>query len=760
MGQETQTISIPPNSVVSVSLAIAAGSLQDVVVVGYTTQRKKDLTGAVSLINSKDIANIPVGGVDQIMQGKAAGVAITTASGAPGENVAVRIRGVGTINSNEPLYIIEGVPTQNGINQISPNDIESINVLKDAASAAIYGARSSNGVVIITTKKGKSGRARLSLSAYTGIQTAGDLIKMANTREFVTAYNTAATADGRSTIPTEMLDTLPDVKWLKKVLKNAPQHNLQLSVSGGNDNSQYIVSAKYFTQEGLINNSSYDRFNLRTSVTSALSKFFKIGTNINPGYSKTKQVGSSGDGFGNGNAGASVVRYALFRTPATPVYNKNGDFVDLPNPPAFFGDGLNPVAFADSYNRKFNSNTLLGDAFVEINPIKNLKLKSDFGVNLVLDDFKTFNKTWGIDRFFNGTGSLGQSHSNEFNYNWTNTAIYDLLLGSKHAFTFLAGSEIIKNDVKQLSASRTNYVNQSPDFQYLSNGLGVQQNGGNESHWALSSLFARVSYQYDDKYLASFNIRRDGSSRLDPNNRYGNFYSGSLGWRLDREDFFKNISQISLLKLRANIGQLGNQEIGNYSYASLIESGFYYPFGGTPTQGYTITSKGNSNVRWETSTQSDVGIDLGLYNNAFTVTADYYVKKTSDVLLNLPEPTSAGGASSPYVNAGKVENKGFELELTYRHTINRDLKYQISGNFATVRNQVTSLANGRPIPGARIDNNYFATLTTTGQPIGEFYLLQQEGIFQNATEVLTHAYQGPGIQPGDVKFKDISGTNG
>ncbi len=291
VGFESQQVIATDQNLLTITLQPEANSLNEVVVVGYTTQRKKDLTGAVSVISSKDIADLPVGGVSQAIQGKAAGVTVTTASGAPGEGIAVRIRGVGTINNNDPLYIIDGVPTENGINQISPNDIESINILKDAASASIYGARASNGVVIITTKKGKSGKAKLSLSAYTGVQTAGDLIKMANAKEYVTAYNTAATNDGRALIPVGMLDTLPDVNWLKEVLKPASLSNLQMSISGGNDNSQYFVSANYFTQDGLIKNSSYDRFNLRTSVTSRISKFIKFGTNVNLAYSKTKQVG-------------------------------------------------------------------------------------------------------------------------------------------------------------------------------------------------------------------------------------------------------------------------------------------------------------------------------------------------------------------------------------------------------------------------------------------------------------------------------------
>jgi len=759
VGFQPQTIPVVNQTSIQVTLTENVTGLNDVVVVGYTTQRKKDLTGAVSVINSKDIKNIPVGGVEQVMQGKAPGVAITAQTGAPGDAIAVRIRGIGTINDNSPLYIIDGVPTKTGINEISPNDIESINILKDASSAAIYGARASNGVVIVTTRRGRSGKTSVSLNAYTGIQTPGNLITMANTPQYVAAYNTAAATDGRELIPTGMLDTLPDVNWLNEVLQNAPINNLQLSLNGGNENSQYIVSANYFDQDGLINNSSYKRFNIRTSVNSTLSKLFKVGTNINLSYSKQRQVGTSGDGFGNGNPGASVVRYALFRTPATPVYDKNGVLVDLPNPSQFFGDGLNPVGLADNTDRNFEYYAVLGDVFVELDPIKNLKLRSDLGGNLVLTNYKQFFPTWGVDRFINSPNSLAQASATQLDYNFTNTATYDVFAGD-HIINLLVGTEAIKSDVKQLSASRTNYVDQSSNFQYLDNGLGAQQNGGNESNWALFSLFSRVNYSYKDKYLASFNFRRDGSSRLDPSDRYGNFYSGSVGWRIDQENFFKQNTNISLLKLRASIGQLGNQEIGNYSYVSIVSGGYYYPFGGVPTQGYTVTSEGNPNVKWETSTQTDVGLDLGLFRNALQFTADYFIKKTSGVLLAIPLPSSAGNVSGPTQNAGDIQNEGLELQAIYNSNASKRFTYSIIANFATLKNKVTSLANATPIAGGRIDNNYFATLTTVGQPVGEFYLLQQEGIFQTAEEVFTHAYQGPNVQAGDVAYKDISGPKG
>lgn len=760
LGYETASAPAIFDAPMTIQLAPSLNALDEVLLVGYSTQKKSDLTGAVSTVNSSDISALPVGGADQILQGKAAGVTVTQSSGAPGGGINIRIRGVGTINNNNPLYIIDGVPTQNGIDQISPNDIADISVLKDASSAAIYGARAANGVVIITTKKGKKGELKVNINGYTGIQTSQHLINMANTDQYVNAFNIAAANDGRALIPDDIIAGLPNVNWQKEVLEPAPINNVQASISGGGDNTTYIVSANYFNQEGLIKNSSFDRLNLRTSINSTLSKLFTVGVNMNLGYSKNRQVGSSGDGFGDGNPGASVLRFALFRTPATPVDNENGQFVDLPENPGFFGDGLNPVGFADNYDRNFYNYSLLGNVFIELNPIDNLKIRSDFGTNFVIVDYKQFFATWGIDRFLNSPNSLAQSHSTQFDYNWTNTATYDLKVNEKHVFQFLAGTELVKSNTRQLSASRTLYSDQGPAFQYLDNGLGIQQNGGNETHWALFSLFGRINHAFDNKYLATFNFRRDGSSRLDPSDRYGNFYGGSLGWRLDQEAFLEDVTAISLLKIRAGIGQLGNQEIGNYSYATLVSSSGYYPFGGANNQGNAINTLGNPNVRWETSTQTDVGLDLNLFNNAFSLSADYYVKNTSGVLLQPQAPPSAGGTASAFVNAGKIRNQGFELELNYRGDINDKFKYDITGNFATVTNEVISLAGGAPLVGARIDNNYFATRTAVGHPIGSFYLLQQEGIFQNEQEIFTHAYQGPDIKPGDVMFRDVSGPNG
>ncbi|MDP4130845.1 MAG: TonB-dependent receptor, partial [Bacteroidota bacterium] len=759
VGYQKQSISVGSQNELNITLAESSGSMNDVVVIGYTTQKRKDLTGALSVIDAKNISNIPVGGVDQIMQGKAPGVVVTSSTGAPGGPIEVRIRGIGTIGNNDPLYIVDGVPTKDGINEISPNDVESITILKDAASASIYGARSSNGVVLITTKKGKSGIPRFSMNAYTGVQAPGHLIKMANTAEYVRAFNTAALNDGRTPIPQSTIDTLPDVNWQKEVLKSAPMTNVQFSVSGGTPNTTYSLSGSYLDQKGMIMNSSNQRANVHAALASTLSKLFSMGTNINLAYNKFRQVGSSGDGYGAGNPGASIMRYALFRTPATPVYNKDGSFVDLPNPPAFFGDGYNPVGLAANTNTNYYNYSLLGDIYLQMTPVKNLTIKTDLGTNDIITDYKQFNPTWGT-RSINATGSLGQSNADNFNYNWTNTATYKWESG-KHAVDLLGGTELIYNDSKAFSGSQQNYPNQSPAFQYLDNGIGTTlspygSTGGNESRWALFSLLGRAAYTYDDKYLASFSFRRDGSSRLQPTNRYGDFFSGALGWRIDKEAFMQNITQISLLKLRGSIGQLGNQEIGNYAYTSTVGPTASYSFGGVIAPGYTITSNGNPDIRWETSTQKDVGLDLGLLQNAITFTADYYNKTTSGMLLSVPVPSSAGSAGSPTENAGQVLNSGFEFELGYRKTINKDWRYSVSANLATVHNKVVALADGKPIPGGRIDDNVYATLTAEGQPIGEFYMLRQEGIFQNDKEVFTHAYQGPGVRAGDVKYLDVN----
>ena len=461
-----------------------------------------------------------------------------------------------------------------------------------------------------------------------------------------------------------------------------------------------------------------------------------------------------------------MVRYAFFRTPGTPIYKENGDYVDIPQNPKFLGDGYNPVGLANHFDDKDRRYISLNNVLFEIKIVKGLVFRSNNGVNLNINDRKKFYEEWG-DRGIDAPGSA--THSTAINTALTSNNVleYNNTFNEKHYMRILLGSEIIKDVTQEHGGSRQNYPQQSENFRYLDAGIGEQTSYGNSWDWALSSYFANLEYIFNDKYLMTFTIRRDGSSRFSEKNRYGIFYSGSAAWRLDKEAFmtgFVEKAKINLLKFRASYGKLGNQEIGDYPWATIISGGYDYPFGGLAQRqqnGYAISTQGNDEVKWETTKQMDFGLDLRMFQNKLIFNVDYFYKVTSDMLIPYPAPSIGGSASYPWVNAGSVENKGFEIELGYRNH-SGDFSYEISGNFAKVDNKVLSLSgeDAKPIIGGEVDNNTFVTVTAVGEAIGTFYVYQMDGIFQSPTEVLTHAYQGPNIKPGDVKYKDISGPEG
>ncbi|MBL7104763.1 MAG: TonB-dependent receptor [Bacteroidales bacterium] len=734
--------------------------LDEFVVVGYGVQKKSDVTGAISSIKPNEITNLPVTRLDQALQGKAAGVQVNSTTGAPGESVKVRIRGVGTINNNDPLYIIDGVPTKDITGILNTEDIESMSILKDASSAAIYGSRAGNGVIIIKTKKGSSGKASLNYNFYTGIQTHGYLTPMCNTDEYINIYNIAALTDGSEPIPDEILPQLANTNWLEEIFRPAFMQSHQLSISGGNDKSTYLIGGGYQYQEGIILNSAYERVNFRVSLSSKLAKWVNVGTNINTSYSDRDIIGGSGDGYG-GNGG-SVIRYAFFRTPPMPVYNSNGEYSDLPQFDGYdkaklnmwFGDGYNPVGLANKYDWTEKIYRMFGNFFAEFDIIKGLRFRSDFGIDLSIIDKKRFNENWGTDLRINSPNSMTKGTGIDFTYNWTNTLNYKKVFNEKHITSFLVGTEAIKNSFHEQIGTDRSFPDQSANFRYLGNGLSLSKGASeSENGWSLLSAFARVNYNYDNRYLVEGVIRFDGSSMFAQDNRWGAFYSGSLGWNIHNENFMKGISWINQMKLRASIGQSGNQEIKLYNYISIIGDNYNYPFGGSNNYGYAVTDLGNKNTTWETTTTYDIGMDLEFLDGRLAITTDYYWRFTDDMLIPIPLPPSGGSALPPYVNAGKVLNRGLEVEVFWRETKGA-FKYEVGGNVSTLYNEVLSLSNGRPIPAGRIDNGVFATLTEEGQPIGSFYLYEMEGIFQNEVDIFTHAYQGKNIEPGDVKFKD------
>lgn len=738
-------------------------TLEEFVVVGYGVQRKSDVTGAVSTIKPNEITSLPVTRIDQALQGKASGVQISNTTGQPGESVKVRIRGIGTINNNDPLYIVDGVPTKDITGIINTEDIESMTVLKDAASAAIYGARAGNGVIIIKTKRGEKGIPSFSYNFYGGIQTHGHLTPMANTDEYIEIFNEAAAADERDPIPDDIRPQLANTDWLSEVFRTAIIHNHQLSVSGGNERTNYYFGGGYQKQEGIILNSAYERINFKTSISSDLAPWVRVGTNMNISYTDQDIIGGSGDGYG-GNGG-SVIRYAFFRTPPIPVYEDDGSYSDLPMfegyPRAklntWFGDGYNPVGLAEKFDWTQKTYRIFGNFFAEFTILKDLKFKSDLGIDLTIADEKRFNENWGTDGRINSPNSMSRGTGVGFTYNWSNTLNYVKTFNEKHNVNALVGFEAIKNQFSEHVGTDRDFPDQSPSMRYLGNGLALNKGvTENANGWSLLSGFARLNYNYNSRYLIEGVVRVDGSSRFAEDNRWGAFYSGSLGWNIHNEAFLSDLDWLNQFKLRASVGQTGNQEIGLYNYLSIVTDGYNYPFNSNLNYGYAVSSLGNRSTTWETTTTYDIGLDLAFFDDRLTFITDYYWRYTTDMLIPVPLPPSGGSAEPPFVNAGEVLNRGLEVELFWRE-IKGDFRYEVGGNFSTLHNEVLSLSNGRPIAAGRIDNGVFATLTEEGYPIGSFYIYEMAGIYQNSLDIFSHAYQGPDIKPGDVKFVDQNG---
>ncbi len=769
IGYKTLEVEVNGRLELTVSIEEVKKDLNEIVVMGYQSQKRSAIAGAVSTVNVEDVSKIPIGFADQALQGHASGVRITQSTGQPGDGIAMRIRGVGSVNNNDPLYIIDGVPTQDGINFLSADDIASITVLKDAASAAIYGARSSNGVVIITTKNGKSGKTSINYSVYGGIQTHGHLTPMANAAEYKTLFNEMVVNDNAGLAPNNPLikspipDSIPmaNTNWLGAIFRTAPEQDHALSISGGNEKTQYAVSGNFFTQDGIILNSFYDRYTLRTKLITEVSEKLKIGTNLSFSYYDKNSIGSSGDGLG-GNGG-SVVRYALFRDPAIPIYSSPGVYSDLPQYPGFFGDGYNPVGLANNSDNKEKQFRGFGDVFIEYKILKNLIFKSDFGGDVLLTQDKTFFLNWGTNGRVNNPNTLVEKQITNENMVWNNTFRYNKTFNGLHNLNFLIGTEAVANTTTYNSESQQNFPTQIPSLEYLGNGLNPEIATESVGQWALMSYLANANYNYNNEFFVTGSARRDGSSRFGPANRWGNFFSGAVAWSMMSEKWFTDMFPlVSRMKIRASYGQLGNQNIGDYPWASIVGSALNssnvnnYVLGSSPkvVQGMTISTLGNSNVKWETSTQTDVGVDIAIFQDKLSLTVDYFNKVNRDMLVAVPLPMIGGSANAPFVNDGSVQNKGFEFDLQYRN-MDHKLKYSFSANLATIQNNVLSIPV--PIQGGRIDNGVYATLTTAGHPLGSFYGYQMIGIFQNQGDIFTSAYQGPGVRPGDVIYKVLNG---
>ena len=768
-----QDIIVSGRTIIDITLAADNQLLEDVVVVGYKKEIKSNISSAISTVKAENINQLPLSGLDQALQGQAAGVQVTQTTGAPGDDIAVRIRGAGTLGSNNPLYIIDGVPTTGNINMFSISDIESIEILKDAASASIYGSRSANGVIVITTKKGKKGAPTFNFDSYYGIQEANRLPELLNTEDYLLIRNEAINNANSlrdpirqlDTYDLAILDTLGNVNWLDQVFNPAPTQRYSLSASGGGDHGSFYLLGEYSSQEGVFKKQKYDKYLLRFNGDIG-TKRFRVGNNISFSYTDRDVINSSGDGGGPGNE-LSGIRYALIAAPVFPIYDQNGNYINTSaslGDPTLYGDGnANPLAFIDATDWTVQRYRFFGNVFAEYKILDNLTFRTNLGADILFQDETIFKER--LSAAIYDPTSLNRGNVTDRTLIWNNTLDYTTSIGASndHNISLLLGMEAIDNRTDYLGASASNFFLTDPAFQFIdvsvTQELGDINASGVATEWGLLSYFAQAGYNYKSKYVINGSVRRDGSSRFGKANRYAIFPAVSVAWNISNEPFFENLDLISSLKLRASWGQQGNQEIGNYPYSSLVETGILeYPFGGVISTGTEIVETGNENIKWETTTQTDFGIDMSLWEDRLSIIADYYIKRTDDILVRVPLPQSAGAFNPPYVNAGVVENKGLEFAVSYRQTTN-DWHYEIGANIATIDNKVISLAGTEPLLGGFGLSDGPITRTEPGYPLGSFYLYKMEGIFQSQEEIDASAFQADDTRPGDVKFADLNGDN-
>lgn len=773
VGYSSQEISVTGTVTLDIRLQPETQLMDELVVVGYTVQKKSTLTGAVAPVSMGDMERRRVPDVRQALQGQVAGVQVTQSTGAPGDEIDIRIRGEGTIGNNNPLYIIDGVPTRE-LSFINPADIESMTVLKDASAAAIYGSRASAGVIVITTKSGVKGKTKLDINYYAGVQQVSNLPMMLNATQYMNvvekAWHNAGYSGTNPYTGDKGRSGFANTDWLDEVFEPGYAQNIQMTASGGSDQLQYLLSAGYVNQNGIVvyDNDKYQRFNFRTNINAKLSKRISVGTNMQLSYAVQDKLSSKGDAPG-------IIRHAMlrppviavFKSPDDPTYSERDPFTDLPfylhnnrDTGGWESDKYewtqNPIAlayFTDDTRSHFKT---FGNLFGEVSflPENELKFRTNVGIDLNYRHNKAFYPNFGdddgggseIDRGLgrqNRPNGLDESRDEELTFTWNNTLSYDKLL-DLHSINALVGSEFINNYGSGVSASRRRYEYDSPSFRYIDFGSTEQDlwNGGSGSEWALMSYFASLTYVYDLKYMLTANFRADASSRFAKNNQWGYFPSLSAGWKLNEEAFMKQYDWLSDLKLRGSVGQLGNQEIDNYAYLTLIRK---------EGDKYLISRYGNPDLKWETTTQYNMGLDAGLLKNRIYLSIDYFRKYTTDILLPISLPGIVGDVQPTIVNAGEVSNRGWEFGLVLRNSENA-FKYNINANLATVQNRVEKLHPNLPSLIGQV------TRTEAGHPLNAYYGYVFEGIYQNTQEISSQLFAttNPTVVPGDIRFKDLN----
>lgn len=768
IGYSRQSYTVGNEQPIVIVLQPTANDLDEVVVVGYTSQRRTTITGAVGTVSMADAQKRRVPDVSQMLQGQVAGVQVTQATGAPGDPIDIRIRGVGTIGNNSPLFIVDGIPSTN-FSFINPQDIESMTVLKDAASAAIYGSRAAAGVVLITTKKGSAGRTALDVNYYNGIQQVTNLPTLLNTTQYLhtleQAWNNSGYSGTNPYTAEKGRSDLANTDWLEELFDTGRSQNLQLSASGGSEKVQYMLSGGYYKQNGIVvfDNDQYERIQLRSNVNAQLTTRIRVGTNLQLSHETRDLLSSRGDAPG-------IIRHALLRPPVLSVYKDANDptysirdpFTDLPfyRPDGTFESSKyewtqNPIALARFTDNRLRQFKAFGNVFGEYALLQDqsLKFRTNVGVELNFNHTKAFFENFGDDDGNAGPLDQGQGRQNrpnglnedrgeDYTITWNNTLSYDKTFASKHSVNALVGTEFINNTSSSINASRRRYEYTDPSFHYIDLGPTDADlwNGGFGQEWALFSLFGTATYVYDSKYMVTANLRADASSRFGENKKWGYFPSVSAGWVLSEETFMQDVDWLDYLKLRLSTGTLGNQSIPNYAYRTLYSR-----------EGH-ITRYGNPDLRWESTTQHNVGLDVATLRNRLSLTFDYFVKQTNDILLAVSLPNLVGNVGATYVNAGQVSNKGLEIGLGWRDATPGGFVYGINANMATLTNRVEKLHPNVP----RIIGE--VSRAEVGQPLDVYFGYVMEGIYQNTSEVNSHLHGTNNLaaQPGDIRFKDLN----
>ena len=741
IGFTPQTVAVGGQSELSIFMSDDTQTLNEVVVIGYGTMRKSDLTGAVGSLSQKDM-EAPVTNIGQALQGKVSGLQVVDA-GKPGDNVSIKIRGLGSINNCDPLVVIDGVPTDLGLNSLNMADVERLDVLKDASATAIYGSRGANGVVLITTKKGKEGKSTLSFAANFSIQNVTNVPDFLNASQYAALSNDMMNNAGYNANPlwADPSTVTGGTDWVDELLRTGYVQNYTVSYSGGTDKSHYYVSGGLLNQTGIVRSVDYRRFTFQENADAQVMPWLKVSNNITVSADRKRQ--------GSYDLGAA------FR--ALPVYDvkdSNGEWTGPEGNSNWYGSTRNPIGPTYTDKQRTDGYNFLGNLTAELSLTKWLKFRSTFGLDAKFWFADNFTPAYPWKPIATEEASRWKSDNKSFTYLWDNYFLFDYTFRQRHHLSLMAGTSAQWNDFDYMNAQKNIFAFEN--VHEMDNGEKMYAIGGNQTDWSLFSYMARVNYDYQNRYLLTATLRRDGSSRFGRDHRWGTFPSVSAAWRISEEEFFPKNDILSDLKLRVGYGVTGSQaSVSNYAYLASYDTSVY-PFGinGTEQSALVSSTLANPAIHWEEVAQANIGFDAVLLSRRLTLSLDAYIKTTRDMLVKASVPITSGfeDTSTTYTNAGRVRNSGIELTA---HSVNLqgELGWESSLSYTYNRNKIKDLNSDVPYYINQINNSY-VTMLDAGLPINVFYGYVTDGIFQNQAEVNAHAIQ-PGAEPGDIRFRDL-----